>query len=105
MNMAKLLNAKIVGRNIRRIRLERGLTQAQTVAKLQLLDIPLSRSIFSLIEMGWGNIFVSDFVALKMVFQVEFEDFFETFLPHGRQDQRNKTREAAAQLTASCAAA
>jgi len=47
-------------------------------------DIPLSRSTFSLIEMGRGNIFVSDFVALKMVFQVEYEDFFRD-IPPSRQ--------------------
>jgi len=84
MDMAKLLNTEILGRNIQRIRLERGLTQAQTVAKLQLLGSPLSRSTFSLIEMGRGNIFVSDLVALKLVFQVEYEELFRD-IPPSRQ--------------------
>ncbi len=74
--MTKLLGAKQLGRNIQRIRLKCGLTQEQTVAKLQVLGSPLSRSTFSLIEMGRGNIFVSDFVALQMVFQVDYKEFF-----------------------------
>ncbi len=79
--MAKLLGTEILGRNIKRIRIERGFTQEQTAAKLQLLGSPLSRSTFSLIEMGRGNIFASDLVALKMVFQVEYEDFFRDISP------------------------
>lgn len=74
--MTKLLGAEQLGHNIRRIRMEHGLTQEQTVAKLQVLGSPLSRSTFSLIEMGRGNIFVSDLVALQMVFKVDFKEFF-----------------------------
>ena len=79
--MAKLLGSEMLGQNIRRIRTERGLTQEQTVAKLQVLGSPLSRSTFSLIEMGRGNLFVSDLVALKMVFQVGYEEFFRDIPP------------------------
>lgn len=79
--MAKLLGSEMLGQNIRRIRTERGLTQEQTVAKLQVLGSPLSRSTFSLIEMGRGNLFVSDLVALKMVFQVDYEEFFRDIPP------------------------
>ncbi len=79
--MAKVLGTEQLGRNIRRIRLECGLTQEQTVAKLQVLGSPLSRSTFSLIEMGRGNIFVSDLVALQMVFQVDYKEFFRDISP------------------------
>ncbi len=79
--MAKLLKNEQLGRNIRQIRQECGLTQEQTVAKLQVLGSPLSRSTFSLIEMGRGNVFASDLVALKMVFQVEYEAFFRDIPP------------------------
>ena len=50
--MSKLLGNEKLGENIKRIRLSCGLTQEQTVAKLQLLGSPLSRSTYSLIEMG-----------------------------------------------------
>lgn len=79
--MAKLLGNELLGENIRRIRTECGLTQEQTVAQMQLLGSPLSRSTFSIIEMGCGNLFVSDLVALKMVFQVEYDEFFRGISP------------------------
>ncbi len=79
--MTKLLGAEQLGRNIQRIRLKCGFTQEQTVAKLQVLGSPLSRSTFSLIEMGRGNIFVSDLVALQMVFQVDYKEFFYNISP------------------------
>ncbi len=82
--MTKLVGTEQLGRNIQRIRLEHGLTQEQTVAKLQVLGSPLSRSTFSLIEMGRGNIFVSDLVALQMVFKVDYKEFFRD-IPPARQ--------------------
>ncbi len=87
--MAKLLGDERLGRNIQRIRQKCGLTQEQTVAKLQVLGSPLSRSTFSLIEMGRGNVFVSDLVALQMVFQVDYAEFFRDILPSrsGRNDE------------------
>jgi len=75
--MTKLLNNVIFGRNIQRIRVSCGLTQEQTVAKLQVLGSPLSRSTYSLIEMGRGNVFVSDLVGLQKVFNVDYSAFFE----------------------------
>ncbi len=87
--MTKLLGTEQLGRNIQRIRLDCGLTQEQTVAKLQVLGSPLSRSTFSLIEMGRGNIFASDLVALQMVFQVDYQEFFRDIPParQGRSDE------------------
>lgn len=81
--MTKVLATEQLGRNLRQIRIDHGFTQEQTVAKLQLLGSPLSRSTFSLIEMGRGNIFVSDLVALQTVFQVDYEEFFRD-IPPGR---------------------
>lgn len=87
--MTKLLGSEQLGRNIRRIRMGRGLTQEQTVAKLQVLGSPLSRSTFSLIEMGRGNVFVSDLVALQMVFKVDYNEFFRDIPParQGRSEE------------------
>ena len=82
--MSKLLGNEILGENIKRIRMSCGLTQEQTVAKLQVLGSPLSRSTYSLIEMGRGNIFVNDLVGLKKIFNVEYEEFFEN-IPTSRQ--------------------
>lgn len=75
--MSKLLNNEIFGQNIQRIRVSCGLTQEQTIARLQKLGSPLSRSTYSIIEIGKGNVYVSDLVALQKVFQVDYSAFFE----------------------------
>lgn len=87
--MTKLLGSEQLGHNIRQIRKGHGLTQEQTIAKLQVLGSPLSRSTFSLIEMGQGNIFVSDLVALQMVFNVDYKEFFRDIPPSrpGKSDE------------------
>lgn len=87
--MSKILGSEQLGRNIRQIRKDHGLTQEQTIAKLQVLGSPLSRSTFSLIEMGQGNIFVSDLVALQMVFNVDYKEFFRDIPPSrpGKSDE------------------
>ncbi len=75
--MQKVLSNEVFGQNLKSIRIKSGLTQEQTVAKLQLLGSPISRSTYSLIEMGRGNIFVSDLVGLKEIFNIEYEEFFD----------------------------
>ena len=72
----KILCSEIFGQNLQRIRNSCQLTQEQTVAKLQVLGSPLSRSTYSLIELGRGNIYISDLVGLRKIFNVEYEEFF-----------------------------
>ena len=74
--MQKILNNSFLGENIKKLRIKAGLTQEQTVAKLQLMGSPISRSTYSLIEMGRGNVFVSDLVGLQQIFDVSFDEFF-----------------------------
>jgi len=73
----KILNNEVFGQNIQKIRISKNLTQEETVAQLQTMGSPLSRSTYSLIELGRGNIFVSDLVGLQKIFRVDFEEFFE----------------------------
>ncbi|MCI5892975.1 MAG: helix-turn-helix domain-containing protein [Clostridiales bacterium] len=75
--MEKLLTNKKFGHNLKKIRMQNNLTQEQTVTKLQLLGSPISRSTYSLIEMGRGNIFISDLVGLQQIFCVDYKDFFD----------------------------
>ena len=79
--MPKLLSKQILGENIKRIRISCRLTQEQTVAQLQVLGSPISRSTYSLIEMGRGNLFVNDLVGLKCIFNVDYEEFFKDIPP------------------------
>lgn len=84
--MTKILADATFAQNLKRIRKNSGLTQEQVVAQLQLLGSPLSRSSYSLIEMGRGNIYVSDLVGLQQIFGVEFADFFAG-IPTGRSQK------------------
>lgn len=73
----KLLNCEIFSQNLQRIRHSCGLTQEQTVAQLQILGSPLSRSTYSLIELGKGNIYINDLIGLKQIFKVDYSEFFK----------------------------
>ena len=66
-----------IGQNIRKFRMEAGFTQEQTVAKMQLLGVEISRGTYSQIECGIANIRVEDLLALKTIFQISIEDFFQ----------------------------
>lgn len=75
--MSQKIKADVtLGRNLRRIRKANNLTQEQVVAKMQLLGLDISRSIYSQIECGTYNIKVTELVALKQIYDVEFNDFF-----------------------------
>lgn len=87
--MEKLLTNKKFSQNIKKIRIQKNLTQEQTVAKLQLLGSPISRSTYSLIEMGRGNIFISDLVGLQQIFCVDFKEFFDGITVQ-RESRENK---------------
>lgn len=66
-----------IGANIRKFRMEHKLTQEQTVAKMQLLGIEISRGSYSQLECGLYNIKVSELLALSEIFQVPIADFFD----------------------------
>ena len=65
-----------IGDNIRELRNKAGLTQEEVVAKLQVIDLNMSRSAYSQIEGGPYNIRVSELVELKKMFRAEYADFF-----------------------------
>ncbi|MBQ7774985.1 MAG: helix-turn-helix transcriptional regulator [Lachnospiraceae bacterium] len=66
-----------IGSNIRKFRMKNGLTQNQTVAKMQLLGVDISRSSYSQLECGLYNIRVSELLALCEIFHVNIQDFFD----------------------------
>lgn len=65
-----------LGSNIRNLRLSRGLTQDMVIAKMQIMGLSISRSTYAKIESNLMNIKVSELVALKSIFNCEFNDFF-----------------------------
>lgn len=62
--------------NIKALREKSGLSQSQVAAKLQTMDIKMSRSWLSAIELGKRNVPVRVLVGLKIIFKCSFEDFF-----------------------------
>ena len=71
-----------IGKNIRKFRMQNDLTQEQTVAKLQLRGIKMSRGSYSHIECGLDNIRVEELLCLAEIFEVEIADFFKGISLH-----------------------
>ena len=65
-----------IGKNIQTIRKSKKMTQDQTIAKLQLMGLPITKSTYAKIETNRMNIRVSELVALKIIFNVPFDCFF-----------------------------
>lgn len=76
MKIRQDVNKYNIGHNIRTLRKKNKLTQEQTVAKMQLLGLEISRGTYSQIECGIANIRVSDLLALQKIFNAEIQDFF-----------------------------
>ena len=66
-----------IGHKIGALRNAANLTQDQTVAKMQLMGIKISKSSYAKIETNRMNIKVSELVALKQIFGVDFNVFFD----------------------------
>lgn len=75
--MQKLRPDMDIGHNIQRLRKKTGLTQDQTVAKLQLMGLEISKSTYAKLETNRMNIRVSELVALSRIFGAQFNDFFD----------------------------
>lgn len=74
--MVKIRPDRDIGANIQKARKNKGLTQDQTIAKLQLMEIEMTRSTYAKIETNRINIRVSELVALSKIFDVDFNFFF-----------------------------
>lgn len=65
------------GRNIQKIRKSRNMTQEDAVAELQLRGSHMSRCTLAHIERGRRNIKINDLVLMKMIYDVDFDAFFD----------------------------
>ena len=66
-----------ISKNIVRLRKEAGLTQNYVSIQLQTMGLNISRSRFSMIELGRLNVPVSVLVALKIIFKCDYACFFQ----------------------------
>lgn len=67
---------KQVGENLRRLRMERGLTQEQVAAKLQVGGCDVTRSALAKIEVGQRHLYVDEVKALREILSVGYETLF-----------------------------
>lgn len=70
-----------IGKNLKRLRKQFGYSQSDLVTKLHLMGSYMSRSTYSKVESGSRNIRISDFLALKQIYDVDFSEFFAGLLP------------------------
>lgn len=67
----------IVGKNIRRLRKERGMKSIDVIAKLQLKGLSVNIGTFSKVENGYNNPSVDLLIALTDILDCDFNAFFE----------------------------
>lgn len=66
-----------IGKNLKRLRLQSGLSQEQVAAKLQTQGFNISREIISQMELGKYSIRVSVLLELKKLYKASsFDEFF-----------------------------
>ena len=70
-----------IGANLRKFRKQMKLTQSDVATKLNLLGSSMSCDTYSIIERGVRNIKVRDFIALKIIFNVDSAEFFDGLMP------------------------
>lgn len=66
-------NDNIIGSNIRRIRLEKGMGQTELVKQLQLLNVDITRETLVKIESGKQHIKIKQLTEILKVLQTSFE--------------------------------
>ena len=74
--MMKLRPDRDIGSNIQKARKLKGFTQDQTIAKLQLMCVEISRSTYAKIETNRINVRTSELIALASIFDVDINFFF-----------------------------
>ena len=76
--MSKKIKQDIsIGNNLHNLRIRAGVSQEQVSAQLQLRGLNVSREIISQMELGKYSIRVSVLLALKEIYQAEFNEFFD----------------------------
>ena len=79
--MQKFLQDVHIGQNLQRLRIERHLSQKDMVSKLALVGRTMSRANYAHIEQGVRNVYISDFILFKEIFNVSYEEVFRGLNP------------------------
>lgn len=67
----------LLGTNIRKLRIQKGLRNRDIVAQLQLRGVEISTGTYSKVEMGLNNPSVDLLIALTNILGCDFNAFFE----------------------------
>ena len=78
--MQKIRPDMDIGKNIQTIRYANKLTQDQVIAKLNLMEISMSKSTYAKLETNRMNIKVSELVALAKTLHTDINVFFAKLL-------------------------
>lgn len=70
-------NENTIGKNIRRLRIERGFGQTELVRELQLLNISMTRETLVKIERGIQHIQLEQLKGIKQILNVTYEDLLD----------------------------
>ena len=65
---------RIIGRNLRRLREEAGLTQELLAAKLQINGCDITRSAVAKIEVGQRHIYADELVLFQKILGVSYDE-------------------------------
>ncbi|MFI3622856.1 helix-turn-helix transcriptional regulator [Vagococcus fluvialis] len=69
-------NDNIIGSNIRRIRLEKGIGQTELVKQLQLMNVDITRETLVKIESGKQHIKLEQMKGFVNLFSIKYEELF-----------------------------
>lgn len=67
----------VIGSNIRRIRIEKGIGQTELVKLLQLNDVEITRETLVKIEGGRQHIKLEQIKSIKKLFDIEYKDVLD----------------------------
>lgn len=74
----KLLRSIAFGERLKEYRLNRRLSQRDLTNKMHLYGSTLSPSVYSKIENGDNNMYITDFIIYIIVVNITFDEFFES---------------------------
>lgn len=77
----KLRQDIAIGPNLKKLRMATGLSQSQVAAKLQTMDLPVTREMLSHIELGMYSVRISVLFGLCKLYNAAITDVFEGLNP------------------------
>jgi transcriptional regulator with XRE-family HTH domain len=66
-----------IGNNLKRLRLRKGYTQVDVAAQLDLYGMNVSRVTYNKMEHNYYPIRIQELLVFKIIFDCEFNEFFE----------------------------